>query len=118
MRMPLSILAFAALALAPAAALAHAHVVSSTPAANAAVAAPKQVRVTFNEKRVAAVSKLEVTMPAMKMKVPVKTSLSADGKSLIGTPQGALMKGAYVIGWTAASVDGHRTTGKIPFKIK
>jgi methionine-rich copper-binding protein CopC len=119
MRKALPYLALAAVALAPAApALAHAHVISSTPAANAAVAAPKQVSVTFNEKLVPAFSKLEVSMAGMAMKVPVKTSVSSDGKTLTGTPQGAFMKGSYVINWTAASADGHKTKGSIPFKIK
>jgi methionine-rich copper-binding protein CopC len=54
----------------------------------------------------------------MDMKVPVKTSVSKDRKTILATPQGKLMKGSYVIAWTAASADGHKTTGKIPFKIK
>jgi len=119
MRKAISMLALAAMALAPAApALAHAHVVSSTPAASAAIAAPKQVSVTFNEKLVPAFSKLEISMAGMAMKVPVKTSLSADGKTLTGVPQAALMKGNYVINWSAASADGHKTKGSIAFKIK
>lgn len=119
MRKPFSLVALAAVALAPAApAFAHAHVVSSTPAANAEVAAPKQVSVTFNEKLVPAFSKLEIAMAGMKMDVPVKTSVSTDGKTITATPQGALMKGAYVLNWSAASADGHKTKGAIPFKIK
>lgn len=119
MRKPFSLLALAAVALAPAApAFAHAHVVSSTPSANAAVAAPKQVSVTFNEKLVPAFSKLEIAMAGMKMNVPVKTVVSEDGKTLTGTPQAALMKGSYVLNWSAASTDGHKTKGSIPFKIK
>ena len=119
MRKVLSVLALAAVALAPAAtALAHAQVVSSSPAANAAIAAPNQVSVTFNEKLVPAFSKLDIKMAGMNMKVPLKTSLSADGKTLTGTPQGAFTKGNYVINWTAASADGHKTSGSIAFKIK
>jgi methionine-rich copper-binding protein CopC len=119
MRKLLPVFAIAAVALAPAApAFAHAHVVSSTPAANAAIAAPKQVSVTFSEKLVPAFSKLDISMAGMNMKVPVKTSLGADGKTLIGVPQSALMKGNYVINWTAASADGHKTKGSIAFKIK
>jgi methionine-rich copper-binding protein CopC len=114
-----SLLALAAAALAPAApALAHAHVVSSIPAANAVVAAPQQVSITFNEKLVPAFSKVEISMAGMNMGVPVKTALSADGKTLVATPKGAFMKGSYVINWSAASTDGHKTKGSIPFKIK
>jgi methionine-rich copper-binding protein CopC len=117
MRKSLALLALAGIA--PAApAFAHAHVVASTPAANAVIAAPKKVSVTFNEKLVPAFSKLAVSMVGMKMEVPVKTSVSADGKTLTGVPQGAFMKGSYVLNWTAASADGHKTKGAIPFKIK
>lgn len=119
MRKPLTLLALAAVALAPAApAFAHAHVVSSTPAANAAIAAPKKVSVTFSEKLVPAFSKLEISMVGMKMAVPVKSAVSADGKTLTATPTGAFMKGSYVIKWSAAAVDGHKSKGTIPFKIK
>jgi methionine-rich copper-binding protein CopC len=116
---PLPLFALAAVALAPAApAFAHAHVVSSNPAANAVIAAPKQVSVTLSEKLVPAFSKIEISMTGMNMAVPVKSTVSADGKTIVATPTGALMKGSYVINWSAASVDGHKTKGTIPFKIK
>ena len=119
MRKSFSVLTLVALGLAPAApAFAHAHVVSSTPAANAAIAPPKQISVTFNEKLVPAFSKIDVAMAGMKMHVPVKTSVSADGKTLVAVPQGGFIKGSYVINWSAASADGHKTKGAIPFKIK
>jgi methionine-rich copper-binding protein CopC len=54
----------------------------------------------------------------MNMGVPVKTSVSTDGKTIVAVPQGAFMKGSYVINWTAASADGHKTKGSIPFKVK
>ncbi len=119
MRKFLPLAALAAVALAPAApAFAHAHVVSSNPATNAVIAAPRAISVTFNEKLVSAFSKLDVAMSGMDMKVPVKTSVSADGKTLTGVPQGKFVKGSYVVNWTAASADGHKMKGSIPFKIK
>ena len=120
MRKSLPVLTFAALMLAPAApALAHAKVVSSNPAANAVIAAPRQISVTFSEKIVPAFSKMEVTMPSMNMGVPVKTSFSADGKTITATPQAKLASGVYLIKWSAAAADdGHHTAGTIPFKIK
>jgi methionine-rich copper-binding protein CopC len=119
MRKHLLLLALAAAAIAPASpAFAHAHAVSSTPAAHATVAAPKQVSVTFNEKLVPAFSKLEISMAGMNMGVPVKTAVSADGKTLTATPQGAFMKGNYLIKWAVASADGHKSKGSIPFKIQ
>lgn len=120
MRQSLAALTLAAVALAPAApAFAHARVVSSNPAPNAAVAAPKRISVTFNEKLVPAFSKVEVSMVGMNMKVPVKTSVSTDGKTIVAVPQGAFMKGSYVIKWSAAAADdGHHTAGTIPFKVR
>ena len=119
MRKLLPLAALAAIAVAPAApAFAHAHVVKSDPTANAVIAAPRQVSVTFSEKLVPAFSKLGIAMTGMKMNVPVKTSVIADGKTLTGVPQGGFMKGSYVVNWTAASTDGHKMKGSIPFKVK
>jgi len=119
MRKSLAALTLTLIALAPAApAFAHAHVVKSNPAANAVIAAPKTISVTFNEKLVPAFSKLDVSMTGMKMTIPVKTSVSADGKTLTGVPQGGFMKGSYVVNWTAASADGHKMKGTIPIQIK
>ena len=48
---------------------------------------------------------------------PHKESVSKDGKSITGTPQAALGKGAYKVLWTAASADGHKMTGEVTFKV-
>lgn len=100
-------------------AFAHAHLVSSNPSANATVAAaPKAITLTFNEKLVPAFSKFELTMPEHGgMKVPVTTVVSKDRKSITGTPQSALTKGAYKIIWFAASADGHKMNGEVTFKV-
>jgi methionine-rich copper-binding protein CopC len=99
-------------------AFAHADVVRSSPAANATIDAPRQVAVTFNEKIVPAFAKLEISMVGHDMTVPVKTQVSADGKTLIGVPQGRFMEGSYTIRWAAAGADGHRMSGTIPFKVR
>ena len=97
---------------------AHAHLVKSTPAAKATVASPKTIALTFNEKLTPAFSKFELGM-ADGMKVNVKTAISKDHKSLVGTPQGKLMPGAYTITWHAASADdGHKMDGTVPFTVK
>lgn len=115
---PAGIAASAALLLAGTAS-AHAHLVKSTPAANATVAAPKAISLTFNEKLTPAFSKFELVMPAMKaMAVPVKTSVSKDGMTITGMPQAALMPGVYKINWHAASSDGHKMDGVVDFTVK
>ena len=112
------IVASAALFLAGAAS-AHAHLVKSTPAANATVATPKSISLTFNEKLTPAFSKFELVMPTMgNMTVPVKTTVSKDGMTITGTPKARLMPGIYKINWHAASSDGHRMDGVVDFTVK
>jgi hypothetical protein len=100
------------------AASAHAHLLKSDPAANATVAAPKAISLTFSEKLTPAFSKFELGM-ADGMKVNVKTTVAKDGVTLVGTPQGKLMPGAYTISWHAASADdGHKMDGSFTFTVK
>lgn len=97
---------------------AHAKLVASNPANSAVVqAAPKSISLTFNEKLVPAFSKLDLTMPEHGMKMPLKTSLSDDGRTLTGVPQQALPKGSYKIVWSAATADGHKMSGEVAFRI-
>jgi methionine-rich copper-binding protein CopC len=98
---------------------AHAHLVKSNPPANAVTANPATLSLTFSERLVPGFSKLELwkTMAGHNMAVPVKTAVAADGRTLIGTPQRSLMKGAYLIRWTAATSDGHKMTGSLPFRV-
>ena len=97
---------------------AHAALVKSNPAANAAVSAPKTISLTFNEKLSPAFSGFGLTMgDGMTMKV--KTTLSKDHKTITGVPIGGLMAGAYKVSWHAAAADdGHRTQGVVAFKVK
>lgn len=115
--------AIAALASATALALsgpaaAHAKLVSSNPAKDVVLAAaPKAITLTFNEELVPSFSKFTLSMPGHGMTVPVKTSVSKDGKTLTGIPRSALGKGAYKIVWSAASADGHKLKGELAFKV-
>jgi methionine-rich copper-binding protein CopC len=99
---------------------AHAELVRSNPAANATVpAGPRSITLTFNERLVPAFSKFEVTMPAHNdMKVPVTTTVSGDGKRIIGTLERRLRPGAYKVLWTAAGSDGHKLTGEVAFRVR
>lgn len=108
----------AATLLAGSPAFAHTELVRSNPAANATVrTSPRTITLTFNERVVPAFSKFELTMPAHRMNVPVRTTVSRDGKRIIGTVGSRLMKGTYKITWTAAGADGHRMTGEVAFKV-
>jgi methionine-rich copper-binding protein CopC len=118
-RFGLAALVGSALLIASSPASAHAHLVSSNPAANAKVSvAPKTITVTFSAKVAPAFSKFELVMPEHGgMTVPVKTAVSKDGKSIVGTVTAPLAKGAYKIAWSAASADGHKMTGEVPFTV-
>jgi len=110
--------AAAALLLSAGQASAHAKLVSSDPADKATVAAPKAIRLTFNEKLAPAFSGFELAM-ADGMKAQVRTTVSADRKTITGAPKGQLMAGAYKLTWRAAAAnDGHRMEGAITFTVK
>ena len=99
-------------------AFAHTKLVSSTPGANATVrAAPRTITLTFNERVVPSFSKFELTMPDHRMNIPLRTTVSRDGKRIVGTPQSPLAKGSYAIHWTAAGADGHKMEGHINFRV-
>ncbi len=99
-------------------ALAHTRLVQSNPAAGATVkSGPTAITLTFNERLVPTFSTFELTMPEHRMKVPVKTAVSRDGKQIVGTLENRLAAGSYKIVWTAAGSDGHKMTGEAAFKV-
>lgn len=99
-------------------ALAHASLVKSDPAANSTVAAPKTITLTFDEEITPAFSGFDVMMGGS-MKMPVKTTVSKDHKTITGVLSGPAMAGAYKISWHAAATDdGHKSTGTLAFTVK
>lgn len=98
-------------------AAAHAKLGKSNPAVGAVVAAPKIITLVFTGKLARAFSGFDLVMVEHNMKIPVKTTVSKDGTTITGKPKGALMTGSYKINWHAASNDGHRMTGEVPFKV-
>ncbi len=99
-------------------AFAHASLVKSDPAANATVAAPKSITLTFDEEITPAFSGFDVMMGGS-MKMPVKTTVSPDHKTITGVLSGPVMAGAYKIAWHAAAADdGHKSTGVLTFTVK
>ena len=116
--LPAAALIGAATLLCAGQASAHAALVKSDPAANATVAAPKTISLTFSEALTPAFSGFDVAM-GDGMKMTVKTTVSKDKKTIVGVPTGPLMAGAYKISWHAAAADdGHKTTGTLAFTVK
>jgi len=111
-RIAFMLCATAALALAAGPAFAHAKLLSEVPAEAAASAAPvTELRLTFSEALNSTFSKAQV-VDASGAEAPATGTLdAADAKVLVVTFPAALAVGTYTVNWTAASEDGHKTTG-------
>ena len=103
-------------------ATAHPKLLSVTPAANAAVAAPAHIDLHFSEKLMPAFSKAELTMAAMPgmgaMKLASATAVATDGKTLVVTPKSRLVHGRYIVDWHVVSTDTHKVAGRYAFAVK
>lgn len=105
---------------------AHAKLVASSPAANATVAKPGKIVLTFNEKLVVAFVKTELAMtgmPGMANHAPMKiagytSKMSTDGKTMTLLMKRALTSGTYQLKWSAAGADAHRMEGQFTFTVK
>jgi methionine-rich copper-binding protein CopC len=110
--------AAASLVLLASQAQAHAHLVKSSPAANAAVSAPQTLQLQFSEKLEPKFSGLELTT-AKGDEVGVASTVSAkDRKTISATPKAALKPGAYTVMWHVVSADGHKMKGDYAFTVK
>ena len=96
-------------------ALAHAHLLASTPAADASVAAPKQLALSFSEKLEPKFSGLELTKVGGG-DVAVATAVA--DKSMTATVKAPLAPGAYKVMWHVVSADGHKMKGDYAFTVK
>ena len=116
----LAVLAFAG------SAQAHTKLVSSSPAANATVAKPGKVVLTFNEKVIAKFSGADLlmtSMPGMANHQPMAISgftsaMSADGKTITLLMKRTLPAGTYQLKWHAVGDDTHRMEGTFYFTVK
>lgn len=105
---------------------AHPKLVSAMPAANSSNAQTKELRLTFSETLVPQFSGMTIVMtdmPGMKMTAPmavgkVTSSVTADGKTLVGTLPSRLPAGTYKLGWHAVTADTHRVEGNYSFIVK
>ena len=116
----------AALVTITAPAIAHPKLISSTPAAQATVTNATQVSLTFSETLMAPVSGIDLAMtgmPGMANHAPMKiagfkTSVAADGKTLVAVFPRPLTAGTYKLAWHAVSTDTHRITGTLAFTVR
>lgn len=105
-----------AAALVTPAALAHAIVESSQPAANAVVAPGElQVRVQFSSRIDVARSRLVLIAPDGR-----QTTLALDAQEKPGVVSATARvsgDGRFTLHWQVLSLDGHVTRGDIPFRV-
>ncbi|HEX7932407.1 MAG TPA: copper homeostasis periplasmic binding protein CopC [Paraburkholderia sp.] len=108
----------AAALLVSATAFAHAHLVSSEPAANAEVAAPAEVTLHFTEPLEPAFSKATLADASGKPAAPGASQVDKRNARIMHLPLPKLGAGHYAVHWTAVATDGHRTQGDFTFIVK
>jgi hypothetical protein len=97
---------------------AHATLQSATPAKDAAVAAPKEVRLKFNEKLEAAFSSAKVLDSSGKVIETGKATLDDADPSVMKVNVPSLSAGKYTVQYVVVGHDGHRRKGEYSFSVK
>jgi methionine-rich copper-binding protein CopC len=97
---------------------AHAHLQSATPAANATVSAPGELRLVFSEGIEPSFSVVTLTgSDGKSVALQALHTAPGDQKTLIVTPAATLVAGQYKVEWQALSVDTHKSNGTYNFKV-
>ncbi|WP_404711347.1 copper homeostasis periplasmic binding protein CopC [Sphingomonas sp. MMS24-J13] len=100
------------------AAEAHPKLLSASPAANSAVAAPGKIEMHFSEGLIPAFASIDLVEKKTSAKVAVKTNVSGGGKTLTGVPARPLTPGAYHLTYRVTSVDTHRIQASYDFTVR
>ena len=104
------------LLLLPRPALAHAHLVSSSPAVNASVHGPDVViDLKFNSRVTPKGSMIALVLAGGQ---PQQLSLDSQSNETNLDAHAHLKSGTYTLRWQALSTDGHITRGEIPFTVR
>lgn len=109
-----------AVAAAPMAASAHAHIVSANPAPNATVsAAPKALQLSFNEAVLPKLSTVQLAQVGGAAVHIGDTVVDPKDKKKMSAPlHGDLAPGAYKVSWSVVSADSHKMKGDYTFTVK
>jgi copper transport protein len=114
----LAVLALAVL-VTPALLFAHAHLVKSTPAANAKLTvSPTALTLWFSERPELRFTKIEL-LDSTNAPVTIGAVTAAAGESMAMTASisSALPNGKYTVSWRTAAADGHPSNGKFSFTV-
>ena len=114
-RFSIAALAVCSLLVLPRVALAHAHLLSSTPAANATVRGPDvRIELHFNSRVDGHHSALSLLTRDGSVTLVIDNQSAPDNLNA----HAALKPGSYTLQWQALSTDGHITRGEIPFTVR
>ena len=115
-----AIVSIAAGSLVATAALAHPKLVKSEPAADAVIsAAPKELRLKFNEELVPKFSSADVkNQKGQKVEIGAAAADPKDKKQLVVPLTKPLTAGIYKVEWHAVAADTHRVQGSYSFTVK
>lgn len=107
-------------AIAPAAASAHAGLLSSDPAAGARLgASPEAVRLSFSEQPEASLSEIRVLGEGGAPEQLGRAEAAEDDPATLEVPVRRLGKGVYTVSWKVLSaVDGHASDGSFAFGVR
>lgn len=109
-------LAVSGLLLLPRMALAHAHLVSSSPAAGATVHGPDvAIDLKFNSRVAVKGSMITLVVPGG---LTQPLALDSHSNEVNLDTHAHLKPGSYILRWQALSTDGHITRGEIPFTVR
>lgn len=101
----------------PALLLAHAHLLRSSPAANAALTTPpRELSLWFSERPEPRFTVLTLADSAGTA-VPLAPPVSIDSNGIRVAIQTTIVPGKYVVTWRTAAADGHETNGKFSFTV-
>jgi len=109
---------FAALSLAATSAFAHAHLQSSSPAANATVTSPATIALTFSDPLESRFSGFEITDAAGHAVNAPSHPDASNAAILTATPTAPLAPGLYHVNWHLVAHDGHRMRGTFDFTVR
>ena len=105
------------LACASSPALAHAHLVSAAPAANAAASAPTRLTLKFSEAIELNLSGVTLAGPGGAVATGAASLDAKDGVTLTVPLDAPLAAGKYHVEWHVLARDGHRTKGAYDFTV-
>ena len=96
----------------------HNKLVKSTPAKDAVVAAPKEIRLWFAEKAEPGLSSITVIGTDSSKVATGKVKATDDPLSIAVDVTGPMKPGGYVVRWRTSGTDGHVIRGSFPFAVK